>query len=173
MKKTKHYQVGGELDSMESANFDPEALDIQKTTNLEAGDRILREMRDKEIDTKKKMPSKPVMPKATYSNEGRSRSTAVNKPDFSNEGRSVSPVKQEKLGDTALRMSKQADANRAAMESSKPAPTPRKRNILEEARESVRRGNVARSSMASGGKVSASNRADGIAQRGKTRGKMC
>ena len=68
------------------------------------------------------------------------------------------------------------------------------RNILEEAKENVRRSNVARSSMAeasrpkmeagrlpkkgpglsnfkSGGSVS--SRADGIAQRGKTRGKMC
>ena len=68
------------------------------------------------------------------------------------------------------------------------------RNILEEAKESVRRGNAARSSMAeasrpkmevgrlpkkgpglsnfkSGG--SASSRADGIATKGKTRGKMC
>ena len=172
MKKMKRYQAGGELDAMESINFDPEALDIQKTVNLEAGDRMLREMRDKEIDAKK-MPSKPTMPKATYSNEGRSRSTTLNKPDFSNEGRSSSAAKTANLGNMASKMSKQADANRAAMEAAKPAPPPRKRNILEEARENVRRGNVSRSSMASGGPVSASRRADGIAQRGKTRGKMC
>lgn len=86
---------------------------------------------------------------------------------------SSSSEKTANIGDIASKMSRQADANRAAMEAAKPAPAPRKRNILEEARENVRRGNVARSSMASGGAVSASRRADGIAQRGKTRGKMC
>ena len=99
-----------------------------------------------------------------------SRKPVAKNPNYSNEGRS----------------------------STAPAPTTATqgpaRNVLEEAKENVRRSNAARSSMAeanrpkmevgrlpkqgpglsnfkSGGSVS--SRADGIAQRGKTRGKMC
>jgi hypothetical protein len=110
------------------------------------------------------------------------------------------------LGDIALKASRQAEANRAAMEANRPPPVPRKKSMLEEAREEATRraaaaqnyedsrnvsttparrfdgkgpGLGALSGMKSGGKVkiasggSASKRADGIAQKGKTRGKMC
>lgn len=110
------------------------------------------------------------------------------------------------LGDTALKASRQAEANRAAMEANRPPPIPRKKSMLEEAREEATRraaaaqdyegsqnvnttparrfdgkgpGLGALSGMKKGGKVkmasggSASKRADGIAQKGKTRGKMC
>jgi hypothetical protein len=92
------------------------------------------------------------------------------------------------------------------MEANRPPPVPRKKSMLEEAREEATRratasqnyedsrnvsttparrfdgkgpGLGALSGMKSGGKVkmasggSASKRADGIAQKGKTRGKMC
>jgi hypothetical protein len=42
-----------------------------------------------------------------------------------------------------------------------------------ELRREVTRGNKGEDSYKKGGAVSASKRADGIAQRGKTRGKMC
>ena len=105
------------------------------------------------------------------------------------------------LGDIALKASRQAEANRAAMEANRPPPVPRKKSMLEEAREeATRRASAAQdykesksassptparrfdgkgpglgalSNMKKGGFVSASSRADGIAQRGKTRGKMC
>lgn len=107
------------------------------------------------------------------------------------------------LGDIALKATRQAEANRAAMEANRPPPVPRKKSMLEEAREeATRRASAAQdyeesknaspptparrfdgkgpglgalSNMKKGGAVrsSASSRADGIAQRGKTRGKMC
>jgi hypothetical protein len=47
------------------------------------------------------------------------------------------------------------------------------RTFTAEGREQVRKENKEKSSFKKGGSVSASSRGDGIAQRGKTRGKMC
>jgi hypothetical protein len=144
MKKTKHYQVGGELDSMESANFDPEALDIQKTTNLETGDRMLREMRDKEIDTKPKMTKPKVMAKTTPKPTSVSETKPAAKPDV-----------------TKMSLSERMKASReSARSGSGPTDT---RSVSQRLRSAF--------GMAKGG--SASSRADGIAMKGKTRGKMC
>ena len=98
-----------------------------------------------------------------------------------------SVAKNEDEGKSAATQSVAKDEGKSPASSSA-------RNVLEEAKENVRRSNAARSSMAeasrpkmevgrlpkkgpglsnfkSGGSVS--SRADGIAQRGKTRGKMC
>jgi hypothetical protein len=144
MKKVKRYQVGGELDSMESANFDPEALDIQKTTNLETGDRMLREMRDKEIDTKKKMMKPKVMAKTTPKSTPVSETKPAAKPDV-----------------TKMSLSERMKASRESARSGSGATDTR--SVSERLRSAF--------GMASGG--TASSRADGIATKGKTRGKMC
>jgi hypothetical protein len=122
------------------------------------------------------------------------------------ENKNFSSSDKSSLSDISLRASRQAEANRAAMEANKPPPVPRKKSMLEEAREeATRRASAAQnykdsknvsttpvrrfdgkgpglgalSEMKAGGKVkmasggSASKRADGIAQKGKTRGKMC
>lgn len=174
MKKVKRYNEEGYVTSDDSNAGMKEArdaidADIAKTPSADYGDYMPESSSQTMVAAPKPKPK--TVSKANYSNEGRSRSTTLNKPNYSNEGRSTPLAKTEKLGDMASRMSRQADANRAAMEAAKPAPTPRKRNILEEAKENVRRSNAARSSMASGGM--ASSRADGIAQRGKTKGRMC
>jgi hypothetical protein len=57
----------------------------------------------------------------------------------------------------------------AAMVDMVTGPKRRSEEEMSELTREVARGNK----MAKGGKVSASSRADGIAQRGKTRGKMC
>jgi len=142
MKKTKHYQVGGELDSMESANFDPEALDIQKTTNLETGDRMLREMRDEAA--KPKMMKPKVMAKTTPKPTPVSETKPAAKPDV-----------------TKMSLSERMKASRESARSGSGATDTR--SVSERLRSAF--------GMAKGG--TASSRADGIASRGKTRGKMC
>ena len=62
-----------------------------------------------------------------------------------------------------------AEVRREARRSAPPVPL---KNSLSEDESSMKRGGKVKK-MASGGSVSASRRADGIAQRGKTRGKMC
>ena len=165
MKKVKRYNEEGYVTSDDSNAGMKEArdaidADIAKTPSADYGDYMPESSSQTMVAAPKPKPKS--VPKANYSNEGRSRSTTLNKPDYSNEGR------------------------RSVSSSA--------RNILEEAKENVRRSNAARSSMAeasrpkmevgrlpkkgpglsnfkSGGSVS--SRADGIAQRGKTRGKMC
>jgi len=167
MKKVKRYNEEGYVTSDDSNAGMKEArdaidADIAKTPSADYGDYMPESSSQTMVAAPKPKPKPKSVPKANYSNEGRSRSTSLNKPDYSNEGRrSVS-------GST--------------------------RNVLEEAKENVRRSNAARSSMAeasrpkmevgrlpkkgpglsnfkSGGSVS--SRADGIAQRGKTKGRMC
>ena len=167
MKKVKRYNEEGYVTSDDSNAGMKEArdaidADIAKTPSFDYGDYMPESSSQTMVAAPKPKPKPKSVPKANYSNEGRSRSTSLNKPDYSNEGRrSVS-------GST--------------------------RSVLEEAKENVRRSNAARSSMAeasrpkmevgrlpkkgpglsnfkSGG--SASSRADGIATKGKTRGKMC
>ena len=209
MKKMKRYNAQGYVTNDDSnsgmaekynadqlaENFDDYgskkgagAAGTSESTTKEAGDRMLREMRDKEIDAKK-MPSKPTMPKATYSNEGRSRSTTLNKPDFSNEGRST-PATAAKPPATTKAKTSQADRDAEmaarrertmgalksagsfladlpgkAMENYRSTRPGYKK---QKEKEAAYTGNFSK-----GGSVSASTRADGIAQRGKTRGKMC
>ena len=167
MKKVKRYNEEGYVTSDDSNAGMKEArdaidADIAKTPSADYGDYMPESSSQTMVAAPKPKPKPKSVPKANYSNEGRSRSTTLNKPDYSNEGKR--PVSSSA------------------------------RNILEEAKESVRRGNAARSSMAeasrpkmevgrlpkkgpglsnfkSGGSVS--SRADGIAQRGKTKGRMC
>jgi len=133
------------------------------------------EFNGKKYNTKYKeegsAPAKKAEPKASQEFP---KTPAPKYDDSSSSGKSS-------LGDTALKASRQAEANRAAMEANRPPPVPRKKSMLEEAREEATRRAAAaqKSGMKAGGKVkmasggSASKRADGIAQKGKTRGKMC
>jgi hypothetical protein len=133
----------------------------------------------------KKMPARLVNPNPSagstdYSNEGRGSKP----PDYSNEGRGSKPKVSTDFTPGKVPSSEQAAANRAAIGDSikkglssvgdylRNFKTPAERRS-EEAKKStstMKRGGSVKK-MASGGM--ASSRADGIAQRGKTRGKMC
>lgn len=157
----------------------------------EAGDKEF-EFGGKKYNTKMKdedsAPAKKAEPKASQ------EFPKTPAPEYKNSSSS----NKSSLGDTALKASRQAEANQAAMEANRPPPVPRKKSMLEEAREeATRRASAAQdyeesksatparrfdgkgpglgalSNMKKGGSVSASRRGDGIAQRGKTRGKMC
>lgn len=108
---------------------------------------------------------------ASYSNEGRSRpAPAPANPNYSNEGRGrPGPARQETMQDRAERYVEKRAAQRAkdaeerASERSK-APTSRPKASEQKFMGSLK--------FSGGGSVSASKRADGIAQRGKTKGKI-
>jgi len=116
--------------------------------------------------------------------------------DFSNEGRrppapvkEAAPAKSSAIPDTYRDLSGKVKVKEAVKPPSEYEPGPQniKRNLLNAPsdisdlvsspfraiREAGNRGNPDAKKMASGGSVSASRRGDGIAQRGKTRGKMC
>ena len=133
----------------------------------------------------KKMPVRPASqtPSAPYSNEGRGSKPKVS-TDYSNEGRGSKPKVFTDYTPGKVPSSEQAAAYRAAIGDSikkglssvgdylRNFKTPAERRS-EEAKKStstMKRGGSVKK-MASGGM--ASSRADGIAQRGKTRGKMC
>ena len=101
-----------------------------------------------------------------YSNEGRSSTTPTAKnPDYSNEGRSsTAPISTPVATTTKISDVPKSTANKFEHE----MPISR---FFKNVREAGNRGNPD-VKMASGG-MTASRRGDGIAQRGKTRGKMC
>ena len=143
MKKMKRYDEGGDT-SEEMANSSTESQDI---ANEARGEGILKGMRDEAA--KPKMMKPKVMAKTTpktsnYSNEGRSTPAPAAKPDV-----------------TKMSLSERAAASREnARSGSGPTDT---RSVSQRLRAAF--------GMKSGG--SASSRADGIATKGKTRGKMC
>jgi len=136
----------------------------------------------------KKMPAHlvsqtPSAGSTNYSNEGRGSKPKVS-TNYSNEGRGSKPKVSTNYTPGKVPTSEQAAANRAAIGDSikkglssvgdylRNFKTPAERRS-EEAKKStsaMKRGGSVKK-MASGGM--ASSRADGIAQRGKTRGKMC
>lgn len=183
MKKTKRYEDGGEIDALEAANQSDES---QSIANEAKGEAMLKAMRDKAAAPK----AKPAMPKAEYSNEGRSRpAPAPSNPNYSNEGRSM-PAPAAKPMSTASK-AKTAQAERDAEMAARRERTmgaikgfgsflselpgkamenyrsTRPGYKKQKEKEAAYTGNFSK-----GGSVSASRRADGIAQRGKTRGRM-
>jgi hypothetical protein len=95
-----------------------------------------------------------------YSNEGRSSTVAAKNPDYSNEGRGSAPTASTSKPQFEMPISKFFKGIRAAGEKDLAA-------------RGMKRGGEVKK-MASGGMTSsASKRADGIATKGKTRGKIC
>jgi hypothetical protein len=107
-----------------------------------------------------------------------SRPAPTPKPDYGNEGNRTKPTPKVSTDYTPGKVptSEQAAANRAAaaetVKSAAGAVGDYFRNFETPAERRSRESKQG-SGMKKGGAVSASRRADGIAQRGKTRGKMC
>jgi len=159
MKKVKRYNEEGYVTSDDSNSGMKEAYDegaperanspedSQAIMNEAKGEGMLKSMRDEAA--KPKMTKPKVMAKTTpktsnYSNEGRSTPAPAAKPDV-----------------TKMSLSERMKASReSARSGSGPTDT---RSVGQRLRAAF--------GMAKGG--SASSRADGIATKGKTRGKMC
>ena len=158
MKKMKRYngEDGSEvkIDPLEKANDSSEALDIQKQEEIASGDRILTQMRDEAAKPKPKPKPKAMakaMPKAAPAPAPK-----------------ASPVDETKLS-LSDRFKLSRDRSRSG---SGPTDT---RSVSQRLRSAfgMKKGGETKK-MASGGMTSsASKRADGIASKGKTRGKMC
>jgi hypothetical protein len=159
MKKVKRYNEEGYVTSDDSNSGMKEAYDegaperanssedSQAIMNEAKGEGMLKSMRDEAA--KPKMTKPKVMAKTTpktsnYSNEGRSTPAPAAKPDV-----------------TKMSLSERMKASRESARSGSGKTDTR--SVSERLRSAF--------GMASGG--SASSRADGIASRGKTRGKMC
>jgi len=181
MKKTKRYEIGGEIDPLEAANKSEESQSIADEAKGEA---MLKAMRDKASAPKPKpaMPAlemsvPPSKPKADYSNEGRSMPAPVAKPAAISTTSKAKTAQAERDAEMAARREKTMGAIKGfgsflsdlpgkAMENYRSTRPGYKK---QKEKEAAYTGNFSK-----GGSVSkASSRADGIAQRGKTRGKMC
>jgi len=182
MKKTKRYDIGGEIDPLEAANQSEESQSIADEAKGEA---MLKAMRDKASAPKPR--AKPAMPSIEM-NATPSKPAPIN-PNFSNEGRSMpapvarpaAPTKAktaqaDRDAEMAARREKTMGALRSAGSFLADLPGKAMENYRstrpgykkQKEKEAAYTGNFSK-----GGSVSASSRADGIAQRGKTRGKMC
>lgn len=185
MKKTKRYEDGGEIDALEAANQSDES---QSIANEVKGDAMLKAMRDKASAPKPKAampalsandfkaaPSKPKNP--DYSNEGRSMPAPAAKPAAASTTSKAKAAQAERDAEMAARRERTMGAIKGfgsflsdlpgkAMENYRSTRPGYKK---QKEKEAAYTGNFSK-----GGSVSkASSRADGIAQRGKTRGKMC
>jgi hypothetical protein len=154
----KRYEEGGEIDAMEAANKSEEAMDI--------ADSLKRGAPGTSETVRATPKAKPEMsqfgrPKADMSGYKPRRSADMPMPMPSG-----SPGRG-KSAEMPVDVTKLSVAERRKLSRENPSvsgPTDR-RSINERIKSAF--------GMKSGGKVSASSRADGIAQRGKTRGKMC
>ena len=180
MKKMKRYEDGGDIDALEAANKSDESQSIADEAKGEA---MLKSMRDKASAPKPR--AKPAMP-ALEMNVPRS------KPKSTQTGASVPTIGASGTygGGLGRRSHPEypEDASKAMADMKKSSPDMTKMSASErmkESREKSKSGSGKTDTrsvnerfrsafgFAKGGSVSASSRADGIAQRGKTRGKMC
>lgn len=201
-RKARRFEEGGstgETDALEAANNSAES---QAIADQMRGEEILKRMRDQETDEKpmpkaapavknvgranlspeafdqmKKTASNSSSRNPNFSNEGRTR-PAPAKPsnlDYSNEGRSRPAPKIE----PAAKKETYRDFSGKTREKSSGSDRPDFGSAIGRGisdffgsiRERGRKSNP--DAYAKGGSVTASKRADGIAQRGKTRGKIC
>jgi len=154
MKKVKRYADEGYVTGEDSNAGMKEArdaidADIAKTPSSDYGDYMPESSSQTMVATSKPKSKPKVMAKTTpktsnYSNEGRSTPAPAAKPDV-----------------TKMSLSERMKASRESARSG--VGTTDTRSVSQRLRSAF--------GMASGG--SASSRADGIASRGKTRGKMC
>jgi hypothetical protein len=183
MKKMKRYEDGGEIDALEAANKSEESQSIADEAKGEA---MLKAMRDKASAPKPR--AKPAMPalemntpasnpKADYSNEGRSMPASAAKPAATSTTSKAKTAQADRDAEMAARRERTMGALRSAGSFLADLPGKAMENYRstrpgykkQKEKEAAYTGNFSK-----GGSVSkASTRADGIAQRGKTRGKMC
>ena len=155
--KMQKFVGGGEVfDEMEMANssaISQAIADEANTAGLEArGQAMLEEMRDKETRVKPKAAPVAKKPKAVEVKDTAPAKKSTPTPA------AAGPIDLTKMS-LAERAKMSRDSARAGSGSTD------KRSVNERIRSAL--------GMKSGGSVSASKRGDGIAQRGKTRGKMC
>ena len=182
MKKVKRYNEEGYVTSDDSNAGMKEArdaidADIAKTPSADYGDYMPESSSQTMVAAPKA--KAPIVTKEQLAKSGLTLREYMNK--------------QQGLKSSGEKTATTKSVAKNEDEGKRPVSSPA-RNILEEAKENVRRSNAARSSMAeasrpkmevgrlpkkgpglsnfkSGGSVS--SRADGIAQRGKTKGRMC
>jgi len=157
MKKMKRYngEEGSEvkIDPLEKANDSSEAIDIQKQEEIASGDRILTQMRDEA--------AKPKMAKPKAMAKAMPKATPAPAPK-------ASPVDETKLS-----LSDRLKLSRDRARSGSGATDTRSVSQRLRSAFGMKKGGEAKK-MASGGSTSsASKRGDGIAQRGKTKGRVC
>ena len=150
MKKMKRYETGGDIDALEAANKSEESQSIADEAKGEA---MLKGMRDQA--PKPKPRAKPAMP-------------ALNMDSFkAAPSKSKTPTPDTTQMPVNERIKKSIEDNVSSARSGSGKTDSRSVN------ERIRSGFRSTFGFSQGGSVSASSRADGIAQRGKTRGKMC
>jgi hypothetical protein len=192
MKKMKRYENGGDIDALEAANKSEESQSIADEAKGEA---MLKGMRDKAAKPK----AKPAMPAlSAASSKPRSTQYGASVPSMGASGtyggglgrrsnpeypedasRAMADMKQKSSPDvtkmSANERTKQniEDTKQNIKESLASARSGSGKTDSRSVNERIRSGIRSTLGFAKGGSVSASSRADGIAQRGKTRGKMC
>jgi hypothetical protein len=195
MKKMKRYEDGGDIDALEAANKSDESQSIADEAKGEA---MLKSMRDKASAPKPR--AKPAMP-ALEMNVPRSKPKSTqygaSVPNIGASGtfggglgRRSHPEYTEDASRARADMKKTSTPDvtkMSANERTKQNIEDTKQNIKENlasarsgsgktdsrsVNERIRSGIRSTLGFAKGGSVNASSRADGIAQRGKTRGKM-
>lgn len=184
-RKMRKYEEGGDVDAMEAANASAEA---QALMDEAKGEEILKRMRDAEAAPKRApMPRptpKPMAKEMPESLKGAPKATTVEKTvvktapsrpneNYGNEGRGrpapMTPAKKETYRDFSGKTREKSESSRPDIGGSIGRSIS---DFFGSIRERGRKSNP--DAYAKGGSVgSASKRADGIAQRGKTRGKIC
>jgi hypothetical protein len=189
MKKTKRYDIGGEIDPLEAANQSEES---QAIADEAKGDAMLKAMRDKASAPKPR--AKPAMPSLEM-NAPPSKPAARTQINFESLNNPSSKLTEADMKPSAPSAPTKAKTSQAGRDAEMAARRERTMGALKSAgsfladlpgkamenyrstrpgykkqkeKEAAYTGNFSK-----GGSVSASRRADGIAQRGKTRGKMC
>jgi len=179
MKKIKRYEDGGDIDALEAANKSEESQSIADEAKGEA---MLKGMRDKASKPKAKaampapefkaMPSKPKSTQygasvpslgasGTYGGGLGRRSN----PEYPEDASKAMADMKQKSSPDVTKMSLAERMKESREKSRSGSGKTDTRSVNERFRSAL--------GFAKGGSVSASSRADGIAQRGKTRGKMC
>ena len=185
-RKVKRYDDGGDVEEAVNASEDAQAI-----ANEAKGDTMLKAMRDEAARPKVRAAAKPASTPAAKSTP--STSTSSSSTSASSESSTPSTTKKETYRDFSgkVQVKKSAaerDAEMAARRASVmsglrnigssigdvfsrarqnyESTRPVSRQVQKEREQAASRGNLAK------GGMTASRRADGIAQRGKTRGKM-
>lgn len=184
MKKMKRYEDGGDIDALEAANKSDESQSIADEAKGEA---MLKGMRDKAAKPK----AKPAMPAlSAASSKPRSTQYGASVPSMGASGtyggglgRRSNPEYPEDASRAMADMKKKSSPDVTKMSANERT----KQNIEENlasarsgsgktdsrsVNERIRSGIRSTLGFAKGGSVNASKRADGIAQRGKTKGRI-
>lgn len=186
MKKMKRYEDGGDIDALEAANKSEESQSIADEAKGEA---MLKGMRDKASKPKAKaampapefkaMPSKPKSTQygasvpslgasGTYGGGLGRRSN----PEYPEDASKAMADMKQKSSPDVTKMSANERTKQNIEENLASARSGSGKTDSRSVNERIRSGIRSTLGFAKGGSVSASKRADGIAQRGKTKGRM-